>query len=231
MIFGLYTIRSKKAENHPESTVTSLLCRENYHCGHDVHTGYGSTVNLSYFKTTGDTTMKNRSISFISGIVLIFLCFPIGCISSNIHSKSGTTTTLILFRHADRDDMGRLTPKGHERARALVDTVGHKGVTAIYSPNLKRNLDTVKPLADHLGIDITLTPKVSLFVVNKIVNEILNKHSGGVVSWVGNVSGNLQVIFRKLGGRGKGPLEYGDLFIMTIPDRGPVNVTKSRFGS
>lgn len=175
--------------------------------------------------------MKRKSLSFILVIVFVFLCFSIGCISSNIHSKSGTTTTLILIRHADRNDMGRLTPEGHKRAGALVDAVGHKGVTAIYSPNIKRNLDTVKPLADHLGIDITLTPKVSLFAVNKIVNEILNKHAGGMVLWVGNVSGNLQAIYRKLGGRGKGPLEYGDLFIMTIPDRGPVNVMKSRFGT
>ncbi len=173
--------------------------------------------------------MKKRCITFI--LVTVVLCFFLGCMSSNIHSKSGTTTTVILIRHADRDDMGRLTPQGHDRAKALVDTVGHMGVTAIYSPDLERNLDTVKPLADHLGIDITLTPKVSLFVVNKIVNEILNKHAGGVVLWVGNVSGNLQAIYRKLGGRGKGPLEYGDLFIMTIPDRGSVNVTKSRFGS
>jgi hypothetical protein len=40
-------------------------------------------------------------------------------------------TTVILIRHADRNDMGRLTPKGHDRAKALVNTVGHKGVTAI----------------------------------------------------------------------------------------------------
>ena len=172
-----------------------------------------------------------KSTSFIMGIILVVIYFPMGCISSNIHSKSGTTTTLILIRHADRDDTGRLTPKGHERARALVDAVEHRGVTAIYSPNLKRNLDTVKPLADHLGIDIILTPKVSLFVVNKIVNEILTLHAGGVVLWVGNVSGNLQAIYRRLGGKGKGPLEYGDLFLMTIPDRGTANVTKLRFGS
>ena len=173
--------------------------------------------------------MNKKNISF--SLCIVFLCLSMGCVSSNIHSKPGTTTTLILIRHADRDDTGQLTPEGHERARNLVNAVRHKGVTAIYSPNLERNLDTVKPLADHLGIDITLTPKVSLFVVNKIVNEILTMHAGGVVLWVGNVSGNLQAIYRKLGGKGKGPLEYGDLFIVTIPDRGPVHVTKSRFSS
>jgi hypothetical protein len=48
---------------------------------------------------------------------------------------------------------------------------------------------------------------------------------------VGNVSGDLLAVYCMLGGRGKGSLEYGDLFIMIIPDRGTVKVAKSRFGS
>jgi hypothetical protein len=51
-----------------------------------------------------------------------------------------------------------------------------------------------------------------------------------VVLWVGNVSGNLQVIYRRLGGSGMGPVEYGDLHILTIPDKGPVGVVKKRYG-
>ncbi|MHC4890173.1 MAG: hypothetical protein ACYTEO_12010, partial [Planctomycetota bacterium] len=94
----------------------------------------------------------------------------------------------------------------------------------------ERNLDTVKPLANHFGIDITLTPKISLPRVNKILNEILTKHAGGVVLWVGNISGNLQAVYSRLGGTGKGPLKYGDLDILTVPDKGPVKVIKSRYG-
>jgi hypothetical protein len=174
--------------------------------------------------------MQQENRLFTSTIIILLLSFSVGCLGPKVHSKPGTTTTVILIRHADRNDNGHLTAKGHERTKALVDAVSDMDITAIYSPNLERNLDTVTPLANHLGIDITLTPKISMPVVNKIVNEILTKHAGGVVLWVGNISGNLQTVYRRLGGTGKGPLKYGDLYILTIQDKGPAKVIKSRYG-
>ena len=50
------------------------------------------------------------------------------------------------------------------------------------------------------------------------------------VVWVGNVSGNPQAVYWTLGGTGTGPVEYGDLFVMTIPDQGKARVVKKRFG-
>jgi hypothetical protein len=105
------------------------------------------------------------------------------------------------------------------------------GITAIYSPNLERNLDTVAPLANHLGIDITLIPRISKPVVDKVVREILTKHKGEVVLLVGNGSGNLRSLHHRLGGTGEGPYQYGDLYIYTTPDQGPFKVIKSRYGS
>ena len=155
----------------------------------------------------------------------------IGCAAVELNSRLGTTTTVILTRHADRDPVdGDLNEKGRERAQALVDAVKDRGVTAIYSPDVTRNLDTVRPLAAHLGIAITKTPSFSLMESGSIVSEILEKHAGGVVVWVGNVSGNLQRMYHLLGGTGTGPVEYGDLHILTIPDEGPVRVFKTRYG-
>ncbi len=154
-----------------------------------------------------------------------------GCASAKVQSKPGTTTTVILTRHADTDPgSGELNTTGRERAKALIEALGRVGVTAIYSPNLARNLDTVRPLASHAGIEITRTAGVSLFAARSIVDEILDKHAGGVVVWVGNVSGNLQAVYRMLGGSGMGPVEYGDLHILTIPDQGVVRVVKRRYG-
>ena len=154
-----------------------------------------------------------------------------GCAAVVVRSKPGTTTTVILTRHADRDEGDdNLNAKGHERVKALVDAVSDMGVTAIYSPNVERNLATVRPLASRLGIEITRTPAISVFAAGSIVNEILEKHAGGVVLWVGNISGNLQVMYHLLGGTGTGPVEYGDLYILTIPDDGPVKVVKRRYG-
>jgi hypothetical protein len=165
---------------------------------------------------------------------LVALAFGVlaGCATEAVHSKSGTTTTVILLRHADRDEHSeQLNAQGRARAQALVAAVRDRGVTAIYSPNVERNVDTVKPLAQHLGIDITLTPRFSMPVANRIAREILDKHAGGVVVLVGNLTGNLQAFYHLLGGTGSGPEEYGDLYIMTIPDQGPVKVNKMRFGS
>ncbi len=164
-------------------------------------------------------------------IFLLLLDCSFGCTGPNVHSKTGTTTTVILIRHAERDNFFNITAQGRQRAKALVDVVKNMGITAIYSPNLERNLDTVTPLASHLGIDITLTPRINKPLVDKIVHDILTQHAGEVVLLVGNGSGNLRSLHHRLGGTGDGPHQYGDLYIYSVPDHGPVKVIKTRFGS
>ena len=124
-----------------------------------------------------------------------------------------------------------VTPQGHKRAQALIGAVGDMGITAIYSPDLQRNLETVTPLAKHLGIEITFIPRFTNATIDKIVGELLIKHKGDVILLVGNGSGNLRMLHQRLGGTGEGPYPYGNLFIYSIPDLGPVKVTKARYGS
>ena len=168
---------------------------------------------------------------FILAIIFLLLDCSVGCTGSKVDSKPGTTTTVILIRHAERDNFFKITAQGRKRAQALVDVVKDMGITAIYSPNLERNLDTVTPLASHLGLDITLTPKINKPLVDKIIPEIFSKHTGKVVLLVGNGSGNLRSLHHRLGGTGDGPYQYGELYIYSIPDIGPVKVIKSRYGS
>jgi len=175
--------------------------------------------------------MQQGNRLLILTIIFLLLDCSVGCTGSEVHSKSGTTTTVILIRHAERDNFFNITAQGRKRAKALVDVVKDMGITAIYSPNLKRNLDTVTPLASHLGLDITLTPKIKKPLVDKIILEILSKHTGEVVLLVGNGSGNLRSLHHRLGGTGDGPYQYGDLYIYSIPDQGPVKVIESRYGS
>ncbi len=165
------------------------------------------------------------------GIFIFLIVCSVGSIGSPVDAKSGATTTVILIRHAERDNFFILTDKGHKRAKALIDAVGDMGITAIYSPDIERDLDTVKPLANHLGLDITLTPRISKPMVDKIVSDILTKHTGEVVLLVANGSGNLRSLHHRLGGTGEGPYPYGELYIYTIPDQGPVKVINSRYGS
>jgi hypothetical protein len=185
----------------------------------------------SHIVAGGADTMRHTLRPFTLLVAVSLAGTALGCAAVQVHSKPGTTTTVILTRHADRDEgAAELNATGIERAKALVEAVSHLGVTAIYSPDVERNLATVRPLARRLGIEITLTPAVSVWAAGSIVDEILDKHAGGVVVWVGNVSGNLQAMYHRLGGTGSSPVEYGDLRILTIPDKGPVTVVKTRYG-
>jgi hypothetical protein len=171
-------------------------------------------------------------------IILVVLCHMtvISCISGNVKSAPGTTTTIILIRHAEKTgkglvDGGYLLPEGKYRAQALVGAVKDMGVTAIYSPDLGRNLETVKPLSEQIDVPVTIIQNMTMFTVDEIADEILSKHAGGVVLFVGNVSGNLIAMHNYLGGTGKGPVEYGDMAIFKISDQGTESVTTSRFGN
>ena len=175
--------------------------------------------------------MQTQNRLHIWVIIILLSAGLVGLVGSEGHADSERTTTVILIRHAERDNFFVLTAEGQKRAKALVDAVSDMGITAIYSPNLERDLDTVAPLANHLGIDITITPKISKSTIDTIVGEILSKRKGEVVLLVGNGSGNLRSLHHRLGGTGEGPFQYGDMYIYTIPDQGPVKVIKSRYGS
>lgn len=150
---------------------------------------------------------------------------------SGVHSRPGTTTTIILTRHAERTEVTKvLTAKGQQRARDLVGAVEGLEVAAIFSPGLERNLDTVRPQAKHLGIEITVQPANSTPLVDQIVDDMLEWHAGKTVLWVGNVS-NLRKMYWRLGGDGEGPIGYGDLFIVTLPDTGPATIEKRHYGA
>lgn len=155
----------------------------------------------------------------------------VACAPIEVRSKPGTTTTVIMTRHADRDpDSQELNSVGRVRAIALADAVRGMGVTAIYSPNVERNLDTVRPLARELGVKITITPETSVYIADAIAREMLDRNAGGVIVFVGNVTGNLQAVFHFLGGVGDGPVKYGDLFVLTVSDSEPVRIERRRYG-
>jgi phosphohistidine phosphatase SixA len=156
----------------------------------------------------------------------------------NIQSPPGTTTTIVLLRHGGRDpDLDGLDPpltrRGVKRAEELPSAIGDIGVTVIYCPDLKRNIATAQPLADHLGLKITIVPNTRLFSPKKVakglLDRFLTKHTGGVVVWVGNI-GNLNEMYEMLDGTGEPPSTYGLICIMTIPDIGPTRIKKLTYG-
>ena len=122
-------------------------------------------------------TMQQDSRLVRMVIMFLLLGCSAGHAGPNGPPKSEGTTTVILIRHAERDNFFNITAQGRERANALIDTVSDMGITAIYSPDLERNLDSVRPLARHLGIGITLAPRITKPTIDKIVRDIFAKHS------------------------------------------------------
>jgi len=145
------------------------------------------------------------------------------------NSRAGSTITIILTRHGDRDLLSSvLNDQGLARAQALADEIGDMNITAIYSPDLLRNINTARPLAKRLGVEINIVPDTSS--PEDIIEMIQLKHSGEVVLWVGNTS-NLPQIYFKLGGQGRPPKNYGDLFILKVKDKGPPEITRKHYGA
>jgi len=184
------------------------------------------------------------SVAICFAIITVLSCAGISSVSSDpVLSPSGTTTTFILVRHAERaKEQGdsALTPAGKERAAALVGAIGNMGITAIYCPDRGRNRETAQPLADHLSLTLNLIPEARLANTRKFadefVREVISKHPGGVIVWIGNNSpvdiwgGNLKEIYQRLGGTDKGPSKYDDLFIIKVPDKGGIQITKTTYG-
>lgn len=169
---------------------------------------------------------KTKRFMFVSYLVVAIGILS-GC-ETMIHSSQGTTTTVIMIRHAERTSFGgKLTALGRKNAEALVKAVDDMKIDAIYSPDLARNLKTVQPLAKHLGIKISTVEDDP--DTDNVVLTFLQEHAGQTVLWVGNTT-NLLDIYSLLGGRGEPPVKYGDLFILSVPDKGTTRVVKKTWG-
>jgi len=160
-----------------------------------------------------------------------------------VRSQPGTTTTIILARHAERPDGldPSLTDEGRKRAQELADVLEDNGVTAIYTPDLNRMRETAAPVAERLDLEVNIVSSLAIAdtkaFANQLVDEVLDLHAGGVVLWIGSTGpitdtqdGNLQELYARLGGTGRPPTRYQDLYIAIIDDAGVVHWIKTEYG-
>ena len=171
--------------------------------------------------------MKHFITPYLLGIVLATAAL-LGGHANAAASLPGTTTTVVLVRHAERTAVTKeLTEKGRARAGDLRDQLASARVSAIYAPDLARNIDTARPLAELLNIDITLVPENP--DIDALVATFLTQHAGSTVLWVGNTN-NLKQIFTRLGGTGEAPGYYDDMYFVTVNDQGQAQVLRARYG-
>jgi Histidine phosphatase superfamily (branch 1) len=182
-------------------------------------------------------------------VMIVFGLFGlIGCgfTTPPITSKPGTTTTIIMVRHAERDPGldPPLNAEGLTRAAKLAEVLGQNGVTAIYATDYARNRQTAEPLATKLGLTIGLIGSAELgntqSLAARLGTEFLEKHAGGVVLLVGNVgsptfgtNGILADLYTLFGGTGNPPNRYQDLTIIVVPEagKGAPNIIRTSYGA
>jgi len=103
--------------------------------------------------------------------------------TGNVFLRAPAVTTVLVVRHADRDDGldALLVPQGTDRAARLAEVGAKAGVTAIYSTNTVRTRATAQPLADALGLPVQIYSPPS-----EVAGSIASDHPGDVVLVVGH---------------------------------------------
>lgn len=95
-------------------------------------------------------------------LLSLLLVFSISTINAQETTKTLSTTTYYLVRHAEKDVSDKtnrdpeLTEIGQLRASNLVNVLNEVKFDEIYSTNYIRTRETAKPLAEANNLDITL---------------------------------------------------------------------------
>jgi len=144
-------------------------------------------------------------------------------------------TTVILIRHAEKvidpnnPDVD-LSPAGQARAQELVRMFGDAGINAIYATQFKRTQQTVKPLADKLGLPVN---QVNSKNTADLLTQIKAQNSGQVIFIAGH-NNTVPEVIAALGGPTLPTIpenEYDNLYIVTVYRTGKAKVVKLKYGT
>jgi broad specificity phosphatase PhoE len=127
--------------------------------------------------------------------------------------------TIVVVRHADKIDDSHdaiLSPTGEAQAKRLAHVLKDLGISAIYTTQFKRTIQTATPLANSLKIKLLSYEQTD---VDGVVKEIQQKHPKEVVMVVGHRS-TVPKVLKQFGASepvALGSSEYDSLFILTLP--------------
>jgi len=144
-------------------------------------------------------------------------------------------TTVIIVRHAEKiidpnnPDVD-LSPAGQARAQEIAREFADTGINAIYATQYKRTQQTVKPLADKLGLPVTVVNSKS---TADLLTQIKAQQSGQTIFIAGH-NNTVPEIIAALGGPQYPTIpetEYDNLFVVTIYRTGKARVVKMKYGA
>ena len=147
------------------------------------------------------------------------LLFSLALVLAGDAQVAQAQQAIFVLRHAERVEYessdGVLSSAGEERARALARVLADAGVTAVYTSERKRTLQTADPLIQALRIAptaVAATPEQ----VDATLKLIRARDKNGIVVIVGH-SDSVPLFLKALGYSGEvkiGPREHDDLFVV-----------------
>ena len=144
--------------------------------------------------------------------------------------------TVILVRHAEKEVVPPenkdpdLSAEGLARAEELRKMFGNTGIAAIYATQFKRTQQTVKPLAEKLGLAVT---QIEARKTPDLVKQIRARSAGEVVFVAGH-NNSVPEIIAALGGPTLPIIpatEYDNLYILTVHNNGTAKLLKLKYSS
>ena len=144
-------------------------------------------------------------------------------------------TTVILVRHAEKkiepnNPDPDLTPAGEARAQEIARMFANSGINAIYATHFKRTQQTVKPLSERTGVNVTV---LDASHVEELTNRLQTNHRGQTVFIAGH-NNTVPAIVSALSGQNTPVIpesEYDNLFIVTVYRFGKAKVLKVKYGT
>ena len=167
-------------------------------------------------------------------VVVLLGLSTLACQTSSMNVQIDEMTTVILVRHAEKELDGEdpeLTPSGADRALALAHVLGEVNVSAVYATPFARTRNTALPLANLLGLEVTVVATGQSFAAD-MADIVRNEHPGGTVVIVSHSNTTPAII----GELGVTPIptidddEYDDLYVVTITSTGLVSLLPLRYG-
>jgi broad specificity phosphatase PhoE len=142
----------------------------------------------------------------------------------SITHKKPQVITVVIVRHAERAN-DALTEDGEKRAETLARLLSNTGVSAIFSTNTTRTIETVNNTAERLGITIQFYNSIQ-----EVADLIKSEYVGKVVLVVGH-SDTVPQTVNALGVSSAPQIanEFNNLFIVTIRSDGIASLTHLKY--
>lgn len=182
-------------------------------------------------------TQPGRKLSAVILLLALVLAGSMSSVAASPRSEQEgvAPTTVFLVRHAEKgrfpEDDPYLNDKGKERAVVLAHVLEEAGVTAIYATQYRRTQETVQPLADRLGLEISVVAAKNR---DGLAGMILREHAGEVVLVVGH-SNTVPDIIEALGAGRVEPIEeereYDNLYVVTVGADSGASVLVLKYGA